>query len=146
METLTIWFPFFILLVATGFDLWKREIPDTLSVVLLLFAVGAKAAGWLPVSWVSMGAGLVLGFALGALLFRLGGLGGGDVKLVAALGAAVGIGDLVIVLFWMAIAGGVLSIAAAIRGSRELAYVPAIAIGLLATLIAQGEVSRVLQL
>ena len=35
------------------------------------------------------------------------------------------------VLFWVAISGGLLAIVALVRGRRDLAYVPAIACGLL---------------
>jgi len=134
---------FVLVLIATLFDLKKREIPDTISVLLLVWAIAGKSLGWIDVSWVSMGVGAAVGFALGAILFALGGLGGGDVKLVAALGAAIGIGDLLTTLFWMAIAGGVLAIVAGLRGEKELAYVPAIAAGLLVTLILDGEIARV---
>lgn len=141
---MTILVPFAFLLAATAFDLWNdREIPDTLSILLIVWAVVARFAGWIEVPWLSMGIGCAVGFALGALLFWMGGLGGGDVKLVAALGAAIGISDLLTTLFWMAIAGGVLSIITVLRGKKELAYVPAIALGLLVTLLRSGEVQRV---
>ena len=139
--------PLALLAIATAFDLFnERQIPDTISVLMLVWAIAAKALGWIEVSWLSMGVGFLVGFALGALLFQLGGLGGADVKLVATLGSAIGIGALLTTLFWMAIAGGVLAIITALRGKEELAYVPAIAAGFLMTLIMQGEVSRVLQL
>ena len=64
-----------------------------------------------------------------AAVFYLGGLGGADVKLVAALGAAVGPVSLLCVLFWTALAGGLLALAAKSRGKRDFAYVPAIAAG-----------------
>ena len=134
---------FLLVLIATLFDLKSREIPDTISVVLLAWAILGKSMGWIDVPWVSMGIGAVVGFALGAILFAMGGLGGGDVKLVAALGAAIGVGDLLTTLFWMAIAGGVLAIVAGLRGEKELAYVPAIAAGLFVTLIVNGEIARV---
>lgn len=142
---MTIWIPFVLILIATGFDLWNdREIPDTISVLLLLWAIGSKTMGWTEITWLSMTVGVGVGFVLGALLFWMGGLGGGDVKLVAALGACLGISALLTTLFWMAIAGGVLSLIMALRGKDEFAYVPAIAMGLAATLVSNGELSRVL--
>ena len=60
-----------------------------------------------------------------------GGFGGGDVKLVIALGAALGPLALLSALFWVALSGGLLALIAVIRGRRDLAYVPAIAMGLL---------------
>jgi prepilin peptidase CpaA len=52
-------------------------------------------------------------------------------KLVVAVGAALGPAALLATLFWVAICGGVLAVVALIRGRRDLAYVPAIAMGLL---------------
>ncbi len=63
------------------------------------------------------------------LAFRFAELGGGDAKLIAALGMLVGPVGLLIVLFGMAIAGGVLSLVAICRGQRDYAYVPAITAG-----------------
>jgi prepilin peptidase CpaA len=80
--------------------------------------------------WLAAAGGLVLGLALGWPLFALGGWGGGDVKLLAALGAALGPAALVQVAIWMGVAGGALALVAAARGKKDLAYVPAIAIGL----------------
>ncbi len=55
---------------------------------------------------------------------------GGDVKLVAALGAWLGPIALMCVLFWVAVAGLLLSVVFWISGKKDLPYVPAIAIGL----------------
>lgn len=68
-------------------------------------------------------------------MFRFAKLGGGDVKVIAAVGALLGPVGLLIVLFWMAIAGGILALIAMLRGQRDYAYVPAIAAGYLAYLI-----------
>ena len=73
--------------------------------------------------------GGVVGLTTGYLLFRFAKLGGGDAKLIAALGLLVGPVGLLIVLFGMAIAGGVLSLVAMLRGQRDYAYVPAITAG-----------------
>jgi Flp pilus assembly protein protease CpaA len=71
-----------------------------------------------------------LGFALTAVLFWLGGIGGGDVKLVTALGAWLGPWGLLQALFWIALAGGVLAAVAKWRRQPDFAYVPAILAGL----------------
>lgn len=75
--------------------------------------------------------GLLLAFTLTAPLFYAGGIGGGDVKLVTAMGLWLGPIAILSVFFWIAIVGALLSIVAAVRGHRDLAYAPAIAGGLL---------------
>ncbi|MGI9466250.1 MAG: prepilin peptidase, partial [Rubripirellula sp.] len=74
-------------------------------------------------------AGGALGFLVGYSLFRFAQLGGGDAKLIAALGLLVGPVGLLIVLFGMAIAGGILSLIAIWRKEKDYAYAPAIAAG-----------------
>lgn len=63
--------------------------------------------------------GLVVGGAVPMLLHGLGVLGGGDVKLFAAIGAFVGLPDILAVLLATFVAGGLLAIAAAV-GARRL--------------------------
>jgi prepilin peptidase CpaA len=129
------WISLPFLAIATVYDLREREIPDWLSLVLLGWAVAAVATGLSAVGWLGLVGGAALGLAIGAPLFALGAFGGGDVKLVTALGAALGPAALVATLFWVAIVGGVLALVAKWRGQRDLAYVPAIAIGLLIHLV-----------
>jgi len=126
-----LWIILSLVIVATIFDLRTREVPDWIAMAILTCALLATAFGWGAVQWPGLIAGLLLGLACSAAVFYLGGLGGADVKLVAALGAAVGPGSLLCVLFWTAIAGGLLALAAKSRGKRDFAYVPAIAAGLL---------------
>ena len=96
-------------LMACAYDLRTRRIPNglTLGAAALALAfhaidgglggVGTSVAGWL------------VGGALLVPLFWLGGMGGGDVKLLAALGAWVGPGEVFWVALCSAIAGGVLA-------------------------------------
>ena len=126
-----LWIILSLVIVATIFDLRTREVPDWIALAILVCAVLATAFGWTGVRWPSLFGGMFLGFACGAPLFYLAGFGGGDVKLVAAVGAAVGPSSLLCVLFWTVLAGGLLALVAKFRGKREFAYVPAIAAGLL---------------
>jgi prepilin peptidase CpaA len=130
-----IWVPLLFILVAAIHDLRTREVPDAIALALLGWATVATALRWHDVGWASMLGGLVIGLVLSMSFFALGGLGGGDVKLIAALGAALGHAAIVPALFWIAIAGGLLAIVALLRGRRDLAYLPAIALGLIIDLI-----------
>lgn len=84
------WIAVAAIAIAAGFDLRRREIPDAIPLVLLAFAVAAKAMGFHPATWADIGVGASVAFLASAALFFLGGLGGGDVKLLGALGAALG--------------------------------------------------------
>ncbi len=118
-----------LLIVATICDLRTREIPDWISIVIALIALGSSAIGWLGIGLGWVLAGGLLGLTIGLTLFQFAQLGGGDAKLIAALGLLVGPVGLLIMLFGMAVAGGVLSLVAMLRGQRDYAYVPAITAG-----------------
>jgi prepilin peptidase CpaA len=123
---------------ATAVDLIRREIPDWIPAGLVLWSIIAESLGLLPFPWNSLILGCATGLLVGAIGFRLRGLGGGDVKLLAGLGAAIGFSAIWTLLFWTALAGGVLSLIAKCRGERELAFAPAIAAGLLAVIVSEA--------
>ncbi len=125
-------------------DLRTGEIPDWIPLVIVAWACLATAAGLHAVTWMGLIAGALLGLGLGATVFYLGWPGGGDVKLLAAIGAAVGPWALLSILAWMALAGGILALMAAARGKRHFAYVPAIAAGVMVETFWPGGLARVL--
>lgn len=108
--------PLLALIVATVFDVWRREIPDSIPILLIGWAVGTTAFGMTSQGWTSLALGAGAGFATGAFLFWLGGFGGGDAKLLAAVGATLGPRALLVFLFYAAIAGGLLAAVAFLRG------------------------------
>lgn len=118
-----------LLLVATVCDFRTREIPDWISIAIAFVAVIAASAGWLGIGFLLVVSGGALGLSIGYGLYRFARLGGGDAKLIAALGLLVGPVGLLIVLFGMAIAGGILSLFAIYRKQKDYAYVPAITAG-----------------
>lgn len=129
MFTITLTAAFLLLLVATICDFRTREIPDWISIAIGFVAVTASLAGWLGIGLVWVIAGGFVGLTIGYGLFRFANLGGGDAKLIASLGMLLGPIGILILLFGMAIAGGVLSLVAILRGQRDYAYVPAITAG-----------------
>ena len=71
-------------------DITSRRIPNALTLPAVGVGVAAHAvAGGLPEASAALLGGLV-GLAVFFPIFALGGLGGGDVKLMAALGAWIG--------------------------------------------------------
>lgn len=97
---------FVICLVACICDLRTRRIPNVLTFGAAGLGFGFHAiTGGLGTFGASL-AGWFVGAALLAPLFWLGGMGAGDVKLLAALGAWLGPKDILWVAFCSAIAGG----------------------------------------
>lgn len=128
------WIPLLPLAAAAVVDLRSREIPDWIPVSLLAWGVFRAAAGWSH-GWVALVMGFAAGTVLALGLFRFAGFGGGDVKLVAALGAASGWPEYLHLLYYTALAGGLMALAAALRGRRDLAYAPAFLVGFVAVLV-----------
>lgn len=126
-------------IVITGYavvhDLKSREIPDSLSALILILGLLATNFSQSTITIWNAFAGMMIGFLL-VLPFALrGGIGGGDLKLVSALGTWLGIAGTFSMLFWTSITGMVFSIAVLAMGKQDLPYAPAILCGLLMTLI-----------
>jgi prepilin peptidase CpaA len=116
VHSIALWPTLVVLAVATFTDLRSRRIPNWLVFPFLFagFVVSGALHGWAGIRH------SLAGMALGALLFgvlcALGGMGMGDVKLVAAIGAWIGSAQLLIALVLTAMAGGVLAICWAVAG------------------------------
>lgn len=106
------------LLLAAIVDVRKRRIPNMLTLVL--------AGAGLALSFTRLGlvgpwsalAGLGVGFGLTLALFILGALGGGDVKLLAGVGAWIGPWPVLAVFLAAAVVGLVLVIAQSLWSGR----------------------------
>jgi prepilin peptidase CpaA len=97
-----------MLAVATFTDVRYRRIPNWLVLPFLL--AGVVMSGWFY-GWHGIGqsfAGLGLGALIYGVLFWMGGMGMGDVKLCAAIGAWIGPEQLLFALVVIAIVGGVM--------------------------------------
>jgi prepilin peptidase CpaA len=105
------WWPTLIALaVATFTDLRSRRIPNWL--VAPFFVSGVAASAWLH-GWHGLGqsfAGCGLGILMYGFLFWMGGMGAGDVKLAAAIGAWIGPNQLFFALVVTAMAGGLMAL------------------------------------
>jgi len=111
------WWPTLIVLVLAVFtDLRSRRIPNWL--VLPFMFAGVAVSGWLH-GWHGIGqslGGLGLGILLFGILFLMGGMGMGDVKLCAAIGAWIGPAQLLLALVITGLAGGVMALCWALCG------------------------------
>ena len=126
---MALWFALALVLIAVVRDLRTREIPDSIPVCLFLVALASTLLQLDTTDWLARLLGLTLGLGVGATLFYLGAMGGGDAKLLAGLGAVTGWLPLLSVLFYTALAGGLLGYVALKRGAKDLAYAPAIGVG-----------------
>ncbi len=161
------WWPTsIVVVVATVMDLRSRRIPNWL--VLPFLAAGVVVLTW-RYGWHGLEqslAGAALGLLTFGVLFWMGGMGAGDVKLFAAIGAWIGPGQLFLALVLTGLAGGVMVLGWAAWGGflkdlfagtgdlifggkkregmtlsnplrRKLPYAPAIAIGTLISFFAR---------
>jgi prepilin peptidase CpaA len=101
-----------VLAVATFTDLRSRRIPNWLVLPFLVagVAISFAPASWHGISFVQSLEGLGLGALLFGILAWMGGMGMGDVKLCAAIGAWVGPKQLIFALVMTGIVGGFMAI------------------------------------
>ena len=126
-------------------DLWRRRISNHTVVAGLLagLALQVLRRGWMKGSlgWL---AGTAAGFAIFLVFYLLGGMGGGDIKLMAAMGGCLGAPQLLTAALWTAVAGAALACAklawggwrrgrgaGAAAGAETIPYAPAILLGTL---------------
>ena len=113
-----------VLVIITVIDLQHRIIPDkiTLPGIVFGFAAGFYLEGWRD---------SLIGFFVGGGLFYLiavlsrGGMGGGDIKFIAAAGALVGWQKVLLIIFIGALSGSVVGIALmALKGGTRKSMIP----------------------
>jgi prepilin peptidase CpaA len=112
-----------LVVIAAGWDLATRRIPNllTFGAALAAFVVHGYVTGWSGLG--TSLAGWAVGFAFFFPFFALGGMGAGDVKLLAAVGAWLGPAATVWVALYSGIAGGVMGLGVAVfSGYLKQAY------------------------
>jgi Flp pilus assembly protein protease CpaA len=135
------WFLFLLLSLIAIDDLRRREVSTAALSVTALWGIIATAMGWSGQTWMESLGGVSVGFLLSMPLFCIGGIGGGDVKLLSVMGLLLGWQAELGVLFYTAVFGGLGASVARWRKREDYAYGPAIALGLLAYLV-RGHFSR----
>ncbi len=139
-------------LVASIDDLARRRVANWIPLAALAAGLlfNTMVSGWRGA--VSSLLGAAAGFAVFLVFYALGGLGGGDVKLMAGFGALVGIDHLLAAALWVAGCGALLACGALAgqwlwnhsfgrRGRpspslQAIPYAPAIAVGVWISLLA----------
>ena len=107
------------LVVVTAIDLQHQLIPDVITLPGILVGLVANLAIG-HVSWLDSVIGIVVGggLFLVIILVSRGGMGGGDMKLGAMLGAFLGWKALLFALFAAIVLGGVVGVAVLVAGLR----------------------------
>jgi prepilin peptidase CpaA len=157
-----IWIAIVVGVAATIDDLARRQIANWIPIAGLLagFAWQIAQNGWR--GGVYALAGAAAGFGVFLIFYLLGGMGGGDVKLMAGFGALLGTSRLLEAALWTAGVGGVLALVAVawksarrrIKGAAEIVdqtageagvaerdsipYAPAITLGVWLSLVPKG--------
>ncbi|HZC43453.1 MAG TPA: A24 family peptidase [Acidobacteriaceae bacterium] len=116
MHSIAWWPTLIVLAIATFTDVRSCRIPNWLVLPFLVAGIGIAAwmHGWHGVEQSFLGIGLgtlVLGF-----FCWMGGMGMGDLKLCAAVGAWIGPSQLMVALVVTGIAGGIMALCWAIGG------------------------------
>lgn len=116
MHSIAWWPTLIVLAIATFTDLRSRRIPNWL--VLPFLVAGIVVSGWMH-GWHGIEQsleGLALGALLLGILYWLGGMGMGDLKLCAAIGAWIGPTQLLFALVITSMAGGIMALCWAAAG------------------------------
>ena len=151
-----VWIAILVGLAAMIDDLARRQIANWIPLSALAAGFGWQIGQSGLNGLLYAGIGTVAGFAVFLIFYLLGGMGGGDVKLMAGFGALLGFHQLISAALWTAgvgglIAVGVLSVRAVRRalggttgaaakqepGEDSIPYAPAIALGVWLSLAAR---------
>jgi leader peptidase (prepilin peptidase)/N-methyltransferase len=141
------------LLVIIFIDIHLQIIPDKISLPGIL--IGFAASFFNPlVSWqesglgILLGGGILYGVAKGyALLTGREGMGGGDIKLLAMIGAFLGYQCLLYIIFFSSLTGSLVGIAAMFRqkkgGQTRIPFGPFLSLGAMSWLFFQEDILAV---
>lgn len=113
---------FFLIALSVYFDLTKKKIPNflTFPAMLLGFIVYTVSGGLQ--GFVFSFTGFLVGMLVFIIPFMLGGMGGGDVKLMGAVGALKGVEFILYTTFFTALAGGLIAVIFLIINKRLLRF------------------------
>ena len=145
--TAEIWIAGLVGVAATVEDLARRRVSNWTSLAALIGGIACQMArhGWigLPLAL----AGAACGFLVFLVFYVLGGMGGGDIKLMAGFGALLGYSKSLEAALWTAGVGGLIALGViafqAVRGllrrkssgetkrenAKSIPYAPAITVG-----------------
>lgn len=135
-----------LLIIISLIDIDHQLIPDVLSVPGIL--VGVLTVPLLPIRWddsllgMLVGAGIIwLTGVVGSLVFKKAAMGGGDIKLMAMIGAFLGWKMVLLTIFFGSITGAVLGILfKLLTGKDYIPFGPFLSLGALLSLFIGQQV------
>lgn len=129
------------LVILSAVDLERMLLPDKLTLPGIAAGLALAVAGISYVQWQSAVLGAAVGYALlwAVRVLSKGGMGGGDAKLLALIGAFVGPVDVLKALFWASLIGSVVGGTMMLTGRHKrgqlLPFGPFLALGALVVLL-----------
>ena len=152
-----VWIAILVGLAAMIDDLARRQIANWIPLAALAAGFGWQMGQSGLRGLLYAGIGMAAGFAVFLIFYLLGGMGGGDVKLMAGFGALLGFHRLVEAALWTAGLGGLIAMGfLGVRAVRRalgwttsstakegqdqesIPYAPAIALGVWLSLVPKG--------
>ncbi len=120
-----------LLLAAAWIDLRVRRIPNYLTVILVVVGIGRSFIDPSLLSTHQALTGALLGFTMALALFLVGAFGGGDVKLMAGIGAWLGPAGVTLTFAIAALLGMIMVVVYGLRNGkiRELLHNTALLAG-----------------
>lgn len=111
IENWPVWLVTVVLVVAAVIDGYQLKVPNWITFPMILsgWAYSSIAFGWEGIGWSLVGTVVGLGLLLPA--YAIGGMGAGDVKLLAGVGAWVGPSATFFAFCTTAVVGGVVAVA-----------------------------------
>ena len=138
--TPVVWITLLLGCVASVEDVRHRSIANwlTLAGVTAGLAVHTFERGLAGLAWSAGGA--IVGFGVFLIIYLLGGMGAGDLKLSAAFGALLGPSGVLLAALLAAPIGAIMAAAWMLfrRGTRAIPYAPALSLGAWLALLGKG--------
>ena len=154
--SIQVWIAILVGLAAMIDDLARRQIANWIPLAALAAGFGWQIGQSGLRGLMYAGIGTVAGFAVFLIFYLLGGMGGGDIKLMAGFGALLGLHQVLAAALWIGAVGGVLAVGVlgvraltrALSGTKvmtekqverqdSIPYAPAIALGVWLSLAAR---------
>ncbi len=117
-----VWISVIVGLLAIGDDLSRRRISNVIPAAAFLAGMWLQVAehGWLG-AWAGL-LGAVTGGGVFLVFYILGGMGGGDIKLMAGFGAVLGWHGILEATLWTALCGGLMAAGILLFGMAKTFY------------------------
>lgn len=132
-------------IAAVAEDLRARHISNWIPVFVLVGGLALHALDRGLAGLLASAGGALCGFGVFLIFYMLGGMGGGDIKLMAGFGGLLGPDRLWVASWWAAVLGALMALAVLLwcriqgRERRAIPYAPAVVLGSWIALVGAGR-------